>query len=201
MSDDRYDAMKQIRDDVLALEESPLYEFRQKNNYFPVLGQGSHHAEIFFIGEAPGKNEAETGRPFCGASGRVLDELLESVNLRREDVYVTNVVKDRPPDNRDPHRAEIDLYAPFLDRQIAVIQPSVIATLGRFAMEFVLDRYGNRDDKPKISQIHGNVIPLQMDYGDAHLVPLYHPAVALYNASEKDTLLADFKTLVSFTDD
>ena len=78
------------------LTESPLYEYRQRNNYFPVIGQGSHHADIMFIGEAPGKNEAETGRPFCGASGRVLDELLESIELDRQDVYVTNIVKDRP---------------------------------------------------------------------------------------------------------
>jgi DNA polymerase len=131
----------------------------------------------------------------------VLDELLETVNLKRDDVYVTNVVKDRPPNNRDPHRAEIDLYAPFLDRQIAVVQPSVIATLGRFAMEFVIDRYSERSDKPKISQVHGQVIDLTMDYGTAHLVPLYHPAVALYNASQKDTLIEDFKTLVRFTED
>lgn len=195
MPDKRYNAMRDIRDAIVQLDESPLYEFRQENNYFPVIGQGSHHAEVMFIGEAPGENEAKTGRPFCGASGRILDELLESINLERDTVYVTNVVKDRPPNNRDPHKAEIELYAPFLDEQIAVIQPKVIATLGRFAMEFVLDRYGDLDTMPKISQVHGETIEVTMDYGTAHLLPLYHPAVALYNANQKDTLLDDFATL------
>jgi uracil-DNA glycosylase len=194
-ADERYQQMKQIRDEIVDLTESPLYTYRTANNYFPVIGQGSHHADIMFIGEAPGANEAKTGRPFCGASGRVLDEMLRSIDLKREDVYITNIVKDRPPENRDPHKGEIELYAPFLERQIDIIQPRVIATLGRFSMEFVLALFDASQQKEKISQLHGQMIAVETGYGTATVVPLYHPAVALYNASQKDTLLEDFKEL------
>ncbi|PJF40623.1 MAG: uracil-DNA glycosylase, partial [Phototrophicales bacterium] len=135
---DRTEQLRQIRDEVLNLTESPLYSYRKQNGYFPVIGQGNHYADIMFIGEAPGENEAKTGVPFCGASGRVLDELIASIGLRREAVYITNIVKDRPPANRDPNKQEIELYSPFLVRQINIIQPKVIATLGRFSMEFIL---------------------------------------------------------------
>lgn len=196
-ADERYQALKQVRDDIVALEESPLYAYRVENNYFPVIGQGDHYADVMIIGEAPGENEAKTGRPFCGASGRVLDDLLKSIDLEREAVYVTNVVKDRPPKNRDPHKGEIELYTPFLIRQIDIIQPKVFATLGRFSMEFILKLFDS-DETGKISALHGTVIPVTTSYGEAHLVPLYHPAVALYNASQKTTLLEDFKVLQQF---
>ena len=98
----RDELLKKIKNEVVNLKESPLYEFRIKNKFFPVIGEGNHNAKIMLIGEAPGKNEAETGMPFCGASGRILTELIESIGLKREDVYITNIVKDRPPDNRDP---------------------------------------------------------------------------------------------------
>lgn len=198
VADERYEQMKQIRAEILGLKESPLYEYRQKNQYFPVIGQGSHRANIMFIGEAPGESEAKTGRPFCGASGRVLDELLEDIGVAREDVYITNIVKDRPPNNRDPHKGEIELYSPFLERQIEIIQPQVLATLGRFSMEFVLTLFDAPEKDGKISQLHGKPIAVKTGYGDAHVVPLYHPAVALYNASQKDTLREDFQVLKQF---
>ena len=198
MSSDRTEQLRAIRDALVNLTESPLYEYRRRNNYYPVIGQGDHYADIMFIGEAPGKNEAEQGRPFCGASGRVLDELLESIALKREDVYVTNILKDRPPDNRDPLKTEIDLYAPFLERQIGIIQPKVIATLGRFSMEFILRRFGAFQSGQKISQIHGTVIKVRADYGRASVLPLFHPAAALYNANQRETLEADFQVLKQF---
>ena len=198
MSSDRTEQLRAIRDELVNLKESPLYEYRQRNGYFPVIGQGSHHADIMFIGEAPGKNEAETGRPFCGASGRVLDELLASINLDRQAVYVTNIVKDRPPNNRDPLKTEIDLYAPFLERQIGIIQPKVIATLGRFSMEFILRRFGAFQANQKISQLHGQVIKVRAAYGRASVLPLFHPAAALYNASQRETLEKDFQVLKQF---
>lgn len=200
---DRTDQLRKIKDAIVDLTESPLYEYRVENNYFPVIGQGSHYADIMFIGEAPGKNEAEQGRPFCGASGRVLDELLESINLKREDVYVTNIVKDRPPNNRDPRKAELDLYSPFLEQQVDIIQPKVIATLGRFSMEFILKKYDAPEAKQKISQLHGTVVKVKTGYGEAAVVPLFHPAASLYNPMQKDTLLEDFKVLAQFitTDD
>ncbi|MYD10809.1 MAG: uracil-DNA glycosylase [Chloroflexi bacterium] len=198
MSTDRKDQLRAIRDELVNLVESPLYDYRQRNGYFPVIGQGDHYADIMFIGEAPGKNEAETGRPFCGASGRVLDELLESINLERPKVYVTNIVKDRPPNNRDPLKDEIDLYAPFLERQIGIIQPKVIATLGRFSMEFILRRFGAFQANQKISQLHGSIIKVRTVYGRASVVPLFHPAAALYNASQRETMEKDFQVLKQF---
>jgi len=198
MSNDRREQLRAIRDAVVNLTESPLYDYRRSNGYFPVIGQGDHYADIMFIGEAPGKNEAETGRPFCGASGRVLDELLASIELKREDVYVTNILKDRPPNNRDPLKNEIELYAPFLEQQLDIIQPKVIATLGRFSMEFILRRFGAFQANSRISQLHGTIIKVRAGYGRASVVPLFHPAAALYNAGQRATLERDFQVLTKF---
>lgn len=198
MSTDHTEQLRKIKDAIVNLTESPLYVYRIENGYFPVIGQGNHYAEIMFIGEAPGKNEAETGRPFCGASGRVLDELLDSIQLKREDVYVTNIVKDRPPNNRDPVKAELELYAPFLEQQVDIIQPKVIATLGRFSMEFILTRYNAPEAKQKISQLHGQMITVKTGYGETVVVPLFHPAASLYNPSQKATLETDFQVLKKY---
>ncbi|GAB4508622.1 MAG: type-4 uracil-DNA glycosylase [Anaerolineae bacterium] len=190
--------LEQIRQAVLNLTESPLYAYRTENNYHPVIGEGSADAKIMFIGEAPGKNEAEQGRPFVGASGRVLDELLSGVGLQRADVYITNIVKDRPPDNRDPRKDEIKLYAPFLDQQIEAMQPEVIVTLGRFSMEFILTRFDAPEKTQKISALHGRKIAVQASYGTVYVVPLFHPAVSLYNVGQKATLVDDFQVLKEF---
>lgn len=195
---EKTEQLRQIRDEILQLDQSPLYQFRVDHGYFPVIGQGNHNADIMFIGEAPGENEAKTGRPFCGASGRVLDELLDGIGLKREDVYVTNVVKDRPPNNRDPRKDEIELYSPFLVRQINIIQPAVIATLGRFSMEFILSLYDMPEKTEKISKLRGQVLRGQAGFGEVHIVPLYHPAVALYRADQRKTLEADFEVLKQF---
>ena len=197
---DKTSAMKQIRDELVDFKESPLYEYRVENNYFPVIGEGDHNADILFIGEAPGENEAKRARPFCGASGRILDELLHSIELDRDTVYVTNVVKDRPPSNRDPSVEEIKLYTPFLIRQIDIIEPRIVATLGRFAMDFMLENFDSKTQdaigKLKISEAHGKSYDLITDEGtEFKLIPLYHPAVALYNGSQKDVLLKDFQIL------
>ena len=187
-----------IKDEVFALTGSPLYGYRQENKYYPVIGEGSHDAKIVFIGEAPGKNEALTARPFCGAAGKILDQLLASIGIARADVYITNIVKDRPPENRDPLPEEIQIYAPFLDRQIAVIQPKVIATLGRYSMSYILDKFDVKEASPSISQNHGMVFKAQGPYGEIHIVPLYHPAAAIYNRSLLGTLQKDFAVLKPF---
>jgi DNA polymerase len=196
--DERYEKMKEIRDELLNFTESPLYKYRTENKYFPVVGEGSHLASIMFIGEAPGKNEAETARPFCGRSGKLLDEMIASIGLKREDVYITNIVKDRPQDNRDPSPEEIRLYAPFLDRQIDIIEPKVIATLGRFSMDYVMNMFNLWDVLDSISNMHGREFIATASYGDIVIVPLYHPAVALYNGSNKETLLNDFQILKKY---
>ncbi|MCF7835982.1 MAG: uracil-DNA glycosylase [Candidatus Marinimicrobia bacterium] len=194
--DKRTELLRKIKDEVVDLKESFLCQERIKNKTLPVLGEGDHHAKIMLVGEAPGKNEAETGRPFCGSSGRILDELLESISLDRKKVYVTNIVKDRPPLNRDPRPDEIDLYASFLDRQISIIKPKIIVALGRFSMEYLMKRYGLESKLDSISKIHGKKFEMKTDYGKVIFVPLYHPAVALYNGGKKDTLKKDFKVLV-----
>jgi uracil-DNA glycosylase len=194
----KFEAMKQIRDELFAFEVSPLYKERVESGMFPVIGSGSHDAKIMFIGEAPGKNEAKTGKPFCGASGRVLDELLAHIGLPRESVYITNIVKDRPTNNRDPLPNEIELYAPFLDRQIEIIQPAVIATLGRFSMEYVMRRYGLEEQCDVISKLHGHTFETKLSYGMVHMVPLYHPAVGIYNRNQLPELKKDFEVLKTF---
>lgn len=195
--EERRELMKKIRDEIFNLKESSLYEERIANKAYPVIGEGDHNAKIMFVGEAPGKNEAETGKPFCGASGRVLDELLASIGLPRQSVYVTNIVKDRPTANRDPLPDEIKLYGPFLDRQIEIIQPKVIATLGRFSMNYIMKKFDLELEMEPISKAHGKVFDAQAGFGPLKIVPLYHPAVALYNNSTKADLIKDFQVIAT----
>ncbi|MDP2631003.1 MAG: uracil-DNA glycosylase [Candidatus Uhrbacteria bacterium] len=195
---DRTEQLRQIRDEVLNLKTSPLYSERIKNGVYPVIGEGDHYATIMFVGEAPGKNEAQTGRPFVGAAGKILDHLLQKADITREAVYITNIVKDRPPFNRDPLPEEIEAYGPFLDRQIDIIRPKVIATLGRFAMAYIMEKLELGNELKSISQMHGKSFVGKAPFGDLTVIPLYHPAVAIYNASTKETLEKDFEILKKF---
>ncbi|MEK9166345.1 MAG: uracil-DNA glycosylase [Patescibacteria group bacterium] len=149
-----------------------------------VFGEGNADAEVLFIGEAPGFHEDRLGRPFVGQAGKLLDKLIAAIGWRREDVYITNIVKRRPPENRDPLPEEIAAYKPFLDEQIKIIKPKIIATLGRFSMNVFLP-------DAKISRDHG--VP---KYADGCLiVPLYHPAAALRATAVLKELENDFKRL------
>ena len=195
----RTELLRKIKDEIVALQGSPLYEERVREGNHPVIGEGNHWAKIIFIGEAPGRNEAKTGRPFCGAAGKILDELLASAGIKRGDVYVTNIVKDRPPFNRDPVPNEIEIYGPFLDRQIEIIQPKAIAALGRFSMKYIMEKFGLGLQCGPISQMHGREFLAQVPYGEVVIIPLYHPAVAIYNIHEKETLLKDFQILKKYS--
>ncbi len=146
-----------------------------------VPGEGPEHAQIMFIGEGPGFHEDRQGRPFVGAAGQYLDELLSGIGLDRSKVYITNVVKCRPPQNRDPQPEEMEACRPYLDRQIELIQPKVIITISRFAMARWFP------DK-KISEIHGQ----PKRFGSLVVLPMYHPAAALHQPSLKAVLQADF---------
>jgi uracil-DNA glycosylase family 4 len=188
-------ALKEIEKGLQGLTASPLYAFRIENGYQPVVGEGSIDASIMFVGEAPGKTEALSGRPFCGRSGKFLDEMLAHIGLDRAKVYITNVVKDRPPENRDPTPTEIALYAPFLDQQIMAIKPKVIVPLGRISMKYVMERYGLAEQFDVISKLHGKALQGTAPYGPVAVVPLYHPAVALYNGGMRTALLQDFEIL------
>jgi DNA polymerase len=198
MDNEKEKALENLAEMVRNLTASPLYEFRVKHGYSSVFGEGDINALIMLIGEAPGEREAKSGRPFVGASGRFLDELLGSIGTPRESVYITNIVKDRPPENRDPTPQEIDLYAPFLIQQIEIIQPRVIVTLGRFAMDFILKLFDMAEYGKKISHLHGRVLNAQSTDGKVSIIPLFHPAVALYNQNSRAILEKDFQILRQF---
>lgn len=191
----KHDQIEQLRRELLSLTDSPLYAYRQAHNYQPVIGTGNPDADIMFVGEAPGENEAKTGIPFSGAAGRLLDELLRNANISRSDVFITNIVNDRPPGNRDPLPEEIQLYAPFLQRLLKIVQPRIIATLGRFSMKYMLELCNIPQATHSISQLHGTSFSATASYGRIFLMPLYHPAVALYNNNQKGTLLRDMQKL------
>lgn len=157
-----------------------------------VFGAGSPDAQLVFVGEAPGKNEDLQGKPFVGAAGKFLNEMLASIGLERDDVYITNIVKYRPPDNRDPEPEEKKAFLPYLQAQLEVIQPVMVATLGRHSLGCFLPDL-------QISKIHGEPkrIRLKFKNGDDEgfpiiILPLFHPAAALYNGSMRATLMEDF---------
>jgi DNA polymerase len=149
-----------------------------------VPGAGNPQADILFIGEGPGKKEDEQGAPFVGAAGKFLNELLDSIGVKREEVFIANVVKCRPPGNRDPLPAEIETCLPYLKTQILLIQPKIIVTLGRFSMHLFIPG-------ASISKIHGQI----QQQRNLLILPLYHPAVALYNGGMREVLKKDFAVL------
>ena len=149
-----------------------------------VPGEGPENASVVFIGEAPGWNEDQQGRPFVGPAGQFLDQLLASAGLPRNKVYITNVVKHRPPSNRDPLPAEIKACEKWLDRQLAIIKPKIIVTLGRYSMAKFFP-------SETISRVHG----VARKMADMVVVPMYHPAAALHQQSLRKTIEADFQKL------
>ncbi len=190
----KYEQMKKIKDEVVACQKCRLY----KNRNLPVIGEGSHEAKIMFVGEGPGANEDKTGRPFCGRAGDILNELLESIDLPRKEVYITNIIKCRPPGNRDPQKEEVENCVSYLEKQIKIIKPKVICPLGRHAMYFLMKRYGLENRIKAISKIHGQKFQAGTLFGRITLIPLYHPAVATYNPNMKTVLEQDFKVLQEF---
>lgn len=153
-----------------------------------VFGEGSPDSEIYFLGEAPGYWEDQKGRPFVGQAGKLLDELIQSINLKREDVYISNVVRFRPPENRDPLPEELEAFAPYIDEEIAIINPKIIVTLGRFSMNKFLPGV-------KISQVHGKIHSTKWQGKNIVVVPMYHPAAALRAGQVMTLLREDFKVI------
>jgi DNA polymerase len=170
------------RDEVAVCTRCPLSEGRTQ----VVVGSGDLSAELMFVGEAPGYHEDVQGIPFVGASGKLLSTLLEGIGLTREDVFVANVLKCRPPGNRDPQPAEIRECEPHLFRQVALLRPTLICTLGNFATKLLSGRPDG------ISRVHGHELPIEIAGRTVLLYPLYHPAAALYTRSMLSTLEADF---------
>ncbi len=181
------DSLEKIEKEIKGCKKCPLYKTRKN----AVPGEGGFQRRIMFVGEAPGRREDELGRPFVGAAGKFLDELLASIGLSRKDVYITNIVKCRPPGNRDPTDEEIKLCSPYLDRQIAVMKPRIICPLGRFSAKYILEKFGFEMDK--ISRVQGRVFE-----GEFLILPMYHPAAALYHQDLKNELYKSFEVLKSF---
>jgi len=160
-----------------------------------VFGSGSLDALVMFIGEAPGANEDKQGIPFCGAAGNVLDELLATAALKREEVFVGNILKCRPPGNRNPQSDEIIACTPYLDAQIAFIKPAVICCLGNFAAGYVMNKFGLANRVQGISKIHGSIFITDAAYGKIKVMPMFHPAVVTYDVTKKPILAKDFAIL------
>lgn len=158
-----------------------------------VMGDGNSDADIVFIGEAPGQKEDEQGIPFVGAAGKFLNEMLAAANLKREDVYITNIVKYRPPNNRDPEPEEKREFWPYLMRQLEIIKPKVVITLGRHSgAAFIPDLVISRD--------HGHARTVKYHEYEFLVIPLYHPAAALYNGSMRQVLIDDFLAAKNLSD-
>jgi DNA polymerase len=154
-----------------------------------VFGTGNPEAKIMFIGEAPGKKEDETGEPFIGSSGKILDKMLASIKIKREEVYLTNICKCRPPENRDPLLEEIEACWPWLEKQIAIINPKIIITLGKYALNCFLPL-------AKISEVHGQIISADIKkIGKINLFPLHHPAAARQNKKTRALFNEDFQKI------
>ena len=174
------ETLAQIAKEVSVCTNCALHHSRKK----AVPGEGPTNAEIMFIGEGPGFHENEQGRPFVGAAGQFLDQLLEKAGLTRAEVWIGNVVKCRPPGNRDPQPEELAACDVYLERQIEAINPSIIVTLGRFSM-------GKFMPGAKISQVHGQMRKV----GNRYVIAMFHPAAALHQASLMPAILADFTKL------
>lgn len=184
--------LDQIRADIIANNICPDLAKQAKNL---VMGDGNPDADIVFIGEAPGKNEDEQGLPFVGAAGKFLNEMLGTIGLERKDIYITNIVKYRPPNNRDPLPEEKQAFLPYLQAQLEVIRPKILVTLGRHSTNCFLPDL-------QISKIHGEPkrIKLALHHDKTKslpivILPLYHPAAALYNGGMRQTLLDDFANI------
>ena len=182
--------LERIAEDIRNCKRCPLYESRTN----AVPGEGDFQRRILMIGEAPGRNEDLQGRPFVGRAGRLLNELLDSIGLTREDVFITNIVKCRPPNNRDPTPEEVKACSPYLERQIQVLRPKIIVTLGRHAWKWVCEHFGIPYES--ISKAHGKIYRAStLFYGVITVVPMYHPAAAIYNKELLPVLKEDFQKL------
>ncbi len=173
--------LDQLREQVGACHQCPLADGRTN----VVFGEGDPEARVLIVGEAPGKNEDLQGRPFVGAAGKLLDDLLAVAGLARKDVFIANVLKCRPPGNRDPRPEEIELCTPYLREQTRTIDPEVIVTLGNFSTKFILKT------EVGITRLHGHV----QQAGRFKVFPIYHPAAALYDPTKRAALEDDFATL------
>ncbi len=161
----------------------------------PVVGSGNLGSKIVLVGEAPGRKEDELGSPFVGSAGKLLDKLLCEAGLNRDSLFITNIVKCRPPNNRRPKKSEIRSCEPYLYNQLRVIKPEIIAPMGNSSVSFFFDHYNL--GKAAIGDVHGKKYLVNEDWGPVSVIPLYHPAAAIYNRRLLEELTQDMKTLAS----
>ncbi len=185
----QYSEWDELVEQIKSCTKCELYKYRKN----AVPGEGRLNADIMFIGEAPGAQEDEMGRPFVGAAGKLLTQLIESIGLKRSDVYITNVVKCRPPRNRDPTEEEINACSPYLIKQIQLIKPKIIVALGRHAARFLFTNAGLK--WRNMSVMHGKFYKVELFGVRVKLMATYHPAAALYYPKLKPELERDFKLL------
>lgn len=183
------DLMTSIEEEVRNCSRCGLW--RSRKNAVP--GEGSLDAAVVFIGEAPGYWEDVKGRPFVGAAGKLLDEMLLSVGFSRNEVYITNILKCRPPRNRDPIPDEVKTCTPYLNRQLQIIKPRLIVTLGRHSAKHILSKLGHKISG--ITRVRGKIYETELFGWDVHIIPTFHPAAALYNVRLRDYLEKDFQLL------
>ena len=164
-----------------------------------VPGEGYVNADIMFIGEAPGRNEVLQGKPFVGRAGDIFDQLLDSIGLTRQQIYLCNILKCRPPGNRNPLASEISACVGSLDLQIKIVNPKVIGTLGNFATTYIFEKF--QVPPEKISSVAGRVIDIETPFGPKKIVPVFHPAVATYNVHKTDLLISHFQAFKPFCAD
>ena len=181
--------IKDIEKKVQNCQKCSLYKTRKN----VVFGSGNINSKIFFIGEGPGKKEDETGIPFCGRAGKILNKLLELMRLKREDVYITSVLKCRTPKNRKPKTKEVEKCSFYLEKQIEIINPEIIICLGKTAVDFIFKKF-KIDKKEKMGKIRGKVINM----GNKKIIPLYHPAYAIYKPQKFNIMKNDFIKLKEF---
>ncbi|HEX6460997.1 MAG TPA: uracil-DNA glycosylase [Thermoleophilaceae bacterium] len=182
---ERREELIQLYREVQNCRRCPLYATRTQ----AVFGSGNADADLMFVGEAPGFHEDQQGKPFVGAAGKLLDNLLEEIGLAREDVFIANVLKSRPPGNRDPQPEEIEACKPYLTRQIALIEPRVICTLGNFSTKLLTRRQDG------ITRVHGTPQDHVIAGLPIRIYPIYHPAAGLRSTAMLETLREDFKKL------
>jgi uracil-DNA glycosylase family 4 len=185
----KQELMEEVTTEIAACRKCGLWK-KRKN---PVPGRGDLNADVMFIGEAPGYWEDRKGEPFVGAAGEILDKMLSKIGLSRDRVYIGNILKCRPPENRDPSASEIKTCAPYLDQQISIIRPKFIVTLGRHSTSYILSKCGLETEG--ITRLHGRKYEVELLGFQALVIPMYHPAAVLYNPKYRRDLEIDFQLL------
>jgi uracil-DNA glycosylase family 4 len=189
MANSKSERMRRLSEEIQKCRRCGLCGGRQN----PVVGEGDLDAALMFVGEAPGRREDETGRPFVGAAGQRLNRLLHHIELDRENVYIGNVVKCRPPNNRRPRHEEIKVCSPHLEKQLEIIEPKIVAPMGNSSIGYFMRRFGLKS--APIGIIHGRQSLIDAPWGEVILFPLYHPAAAIYTRDLEQVMKKDFKVL------